>query len=73
MVHIEEDDVGFFWTGPGMGRQVTLNGRRGTMEDHFDVGDELGRGTQGVIYHCAERHTGEGWRGDCSCGLFNVN
>ncbi|XP_047481491.1 obscurin-like [Penaeus chinensis] len=58
MVHVEDDDIGFFWMGPGSGRSVTMNNRRGTLEDHYDVGDELGRGTQGVVYHCVEHHTG---------------
>ncbi|XP_050698180.1 obscurin-like isoform X5 [Eriocheir sinensis] len=58
MVHIEDDDIGFYWTGPGMGRKVGINSRRGTLEDHYDIGDELGRGTQGVSYHCVEHHTG---------------
>ncbi|XP_069971392.1 obscurin-like isoform X4 [Penaeus vannamei] len=58
MVHVEADDIGFFWMGPGSGRSVTMNNRRGTLEDHYDVGDELGRGTQGVVYHCVEHHTG---------------
>lgn len=26
--------------------------------DHFDLGDELGRGVQGVVYHAAERLSG---------------
>ncbi|XP_066949349.1 LOW QUALITY PROTEIN: muscle M-line assembly protein unc-89-like [Macrobrachium rosenbergii] len=58
MVHVEEDDLGFFWYGPGGARQVGINSRRGTLEDHYDIGDELGRGTQGVTYHCVEHHTG---------------
>uniref|UniRef100_A0A0P4W6H1 Protein kinase domain-containing protein n=1 Tax=Scylla olivacea TaxID=85551 RepID=A0A0P4W6H1_SCYOL len=58
MVHVEEDDIGFYWSGPSLGRQVTINNRRGPLEDHYDIGDELGRGTQGVSYHCVEHHTG---------------
>nr|XP_027226590.1 obscurin-like [Penaeus vannamei] len=29
MVHVEADDIGFFWMGPGSGRSVTMNNRRG--------------------------------------------
>ncbi|XP_035206378.1 obscurin-like isoform X2 [Stegodyphus dumicola] len=28
------------------------------FEDFYDIGDELGRGTQGIIYHAVERKTG---------------
>ncbi|XP_061385571.1 obscurin isoform X3 [Danaus plexippus] len=29
--------------------------------DHFDLGDELGRGVQGVVYHAAERLSGRNY------------
>ncbi|XP_069178633.1 LOW QUALITY PROTEIN: muscle M-line assembly protein unc-89 [Procambarus clarkii] len=71
MVHVQEDDTGFYWTGPGMGRQVAINHRRGTLEDHYDVGDEIGRGTQGVVYHCVEHHTGRNFAAKSMWGKDN--
>jgi len=55
---VDEELNPFVWTGPGRGRHVELNKRRGALEDHYDVGDELGRGTQGASYHCVEHYTG---------------
>uniref|UniRef100_T1IIA6 Muscle M-line assembly protein unc-89 n=1 Tax=Strigamia maritima TaxID=126957 RepID=T1IIA6_STRMM len=31
------------------------------FEDFYDIGDELGRGTQGIIYHTVERSTGNSY------------
>lgn len=28
------------------------------FDEHYDLGDELGRGTQGVTYHAVERKSG---------------
>ena len=58
MVHVEDNETMFNWYGHGRAKHVGINARRGTLEDHYDVGDELGRGTQGVVYHCAEHYTG---------------
>jgi len=59
MVQVVDDDfMGFVWTGPAKGVFVTANKRRGNLEDHYDVGDELGRGTQGITHHCCEHHSG---------------
>ena len=57
-VQVEDDDDSFVWTGPGKARHVLLNRRRGELEDHYDVGEELGRGTQGITYHCVEHYSG---------------
>ena len=58
-VHVEDDENSFTWTGPGKGRVVEMNARRGALENHYDIGDELGRGTQGVTYHVVEHFTGK--------------
>ncbi|KAK8750916.1 hypothetical protein OTU49_015055 [Cherax quadricarinatus] len=71
MVHVEDDDTGFYWSGPGWGRQVAINHRRGTLEDHYDIGDEIGRGTQGVVYHCVEHHTGRNFAAKSMWGKDN--
>lgn len=59
MMNVEENDAVYNWYGYGRGRQVCINTRRGTLEDHYDIGDELGRGTQGVIYHVTESCSGK--------------
>ena len=57
-VRVEDDEHSFTWIGPGKGRVVEFNVRRGTLENHYDIGDELGRGTQGITYHVIEHFTG---------------
>ncbi|XP_076264307.1 obscurin isoform X15 [Rhynchophorus ferrugineus] len=48
------------------------------VTDYYDLGDELGRGTQGVTYHAVERVNGRNWaakimhgRGDLRPFMYN--
>lgn len=55
MVHVEEkDEHGFQHYGRGHGIKTKTK----PISDWYDLGDELGRGTQGVTYHAVERTTG---------------
>lgn len=53
-VHIDESDHDLI-VGNKRGEVLSRNKK---VEDHYDLGDELGRGTQGVVYHAVERNTG---------------
>uniref|UniRef100_A0A0A9VUL5 Muscle M-line assembly protein unc-89 n=1 Tax=Lygus hesperus TaxID=30085 RepID=A0A0A9VUL5_LYGHE len=55
MIQIEEkDDHAFQHYGRGHGIKTKTK----PISDWYDLGDELGRGTQGVTYHAVERSTG---------------
>lgn len=60
MVHVEESEDEYAFRSYQRGRNVKPKssdvGR--VFGDHYDLGDELGRGTQGVVYHAVERSTG---------------
>lgn len=38
-----------------------VKAKRRDVNDYFDLGDEIGRGTQGVIYHAQERRSGDSY------------
>lgn len=55
MVHVEEtDEHPFHHYGRGHG----IKPKTKPLSDLYDLGDELGRGTQGVTYHAVERISG---------------
>lgn len=37
---------------------VPVRSKHHPLEEQYDLGDELGRGTQGITYHAVERKTG---------------
>ena len=53
-VHVEENDYDVI-VGGKRGSVLTRNKR---FDDIYDLGDELGRGTQGITFHAVERNTG---------------
>lgn len=53
-VHIAENDRDLI-VGAKKGPVLVRNKK---LQDVYDLGDELGRGTQGVVYHVVERNTG---------------
>lgn len=59
MVHIEDiEDQYIFKT---YGRHPYVRFRQHRFDDKYDIGDELGRGTQGITYHAVERATGDNY------------
>ncbi|CAB0012839.1 unnamed protein product [Nesidiocoris tenuis] len=55
MLHVEEKDEHSF---QHYGRGHGIKTKTKPISDWYDLGDELGRGTQGVTYHAVERSTG---------------
>lgn len=56
MVHVEENEDQFIYKTHG--RNPYVRSKQKPYLDLYDIGDELGRGTQGVTYHAVERATG---------------
>ncbi|XP_024939523.1 obscurin isoform X4 [Cephus cinctus] len=59
MVHIEENEQEYGYRTYTKKRDIKA--RTKPINDLYDLGDELGRGTQGVTYHAAERSTGRNY------------
>lgn len=57
MVHIEENEQEFSYRT--YTKAPTIKPKTKPFEDFYDIGDELGRGTQGITYHAVERLTGK--------------
>ncbi|XP_033229349.1 obscurin isoform X4 [Belonocnema kinseyi] len=57
MVHIEENEHEYGYRT--YTRKPEIKPRDKPFTDTYDIGDELGRGTQGVTYHAVERPTGK--------------
>src|SRR5688500_17539140 len=58
-VHIEEDEWRHSYLTYRTGPNVSM--KSSNMRDRYDIGDEIGRGTQGIIYHAVERDTGRSY------------
>ncbi|KAL1110551.1 hypothetical protein AAG570_008079, partial [Ranatra chinensis] len=58
MVTIEEKDEHPFHI---YGRGHNIKPKTILLREHYDLGDELGRGTQGVTYHSVERYSGRNY------------
>lgn len=56
MVHVEENEEQY--TYKTHARNPYVRSKPRPYLDLYDIGDELGRGTQGVTYHAVERATG---------------
>ena len=59
MVHIEEVEDEYAYQTYSRGRNLKIRDKG--FDDNYDIGDELGRGTQGIINHCIERSTGRSY------------
>ncbi|XP_051165305.1 obscurin isoform X5 [Leptopilina boulardi] len=57
MIHIEENEHEYGYRT--YTRKPDIKPRNKPFADYYDIGDELGRGTTGVIYHTVERPTGK--------------
>ncbi|XP_020716206.1 obscurin isoform X3 [Ceratitis capitata] len=59
MVHIEDNEDEYIYKT--YGRHPYIRARQNRYNDKYDIGDELGRGTQGITYHAVERATGDNY------------
>ena len=57
MLHVEETESD--WRYKNYTIKADVRPRHRPFADDYDLGDELGRGTQGVTYHSVERSTGK--------------
>ncbi|KYN01946.1 Muscle M-line assembly protein unc-89 [Cyphomyrmex costatus] len=76
MLHVEESEHEYGYRTYRKKMDVKLRDR--PFDDLYDLGDELGRGTQGVTYHAVERSTGRNYaskimhgRGDLKPFMYN--
>lgn len=58
MVHVEEDERRY-WDQTYLRPKPVRPHKEMPLAETYDLGDELGRGTQGITYHAVERSTGE--------------
>lgn len=56
MVRIEESESEYGYMTYSKGRSIKPKTK--PLGDFYDLGDELGRGTQGITYHAVERLNG---------------
>ncbi|KAK7869432.1 hypothetical protein R5R35_008161 [Gryllus longicercus] len=59
MVHVEESEQEYGYLTYSKGRDIRP--KKKPISDLYDIGDELGRGTQGVTHHAVERLTGRNY------------
>jgi len=70
MVHIEESEQEYGYLTYSRGRNIKSQNK--PFEEFYDIGDELGRGTQGVTYHAVERLTGRSYAAQIMHGKSDV-
>ncbi|XP_032570248.1 obscurin isoform X7 [Drosophila sechellia] len=58
-VHIEENEDQYIYKT--YGRHPYVRSKQLRYQDKYDIGDELGRGTQGITYHAVERSSGDNY------------
>lgn len=59
MLHVEENDLEF--NIKTYNNLSPIKTRRQPLDSGYDLGDELGRGTQGITYHAVERLNGRNY------------
>ncbi|XP_018359776.1 PREDICTED: muscle M-line assembly protein unc-89 isoform X3 [Trachymyrmex cornetzi] len=76
MLHVEESEHEYGYKT--YRKKMDVKPRDKPFDDLYDLGDELGRGTQGVTYHAVERSTGRNYaskimhgRGDLKPFMYN--
>ncbi|XP_011689399.1 PREDICTED: muscle M-line assembly protein unc-89 isoform X3 [Wasmannia auropunctata] len=76
MLHVEESEHEYGYRT--YRKKMDIKPRDKPFDDMYDLGDELGRGTQGVTYHAVERNTGRNYaskimhgRGDLKPFMYN--
>lgn len=70
MVHIEESEDMYIYNTHA--RNPYVRSKQRHYEELYDIGDELGRGTQGVTYHAVERSSGRNFAAKIMHGKSEV-
>lgn len=70
MVHIEETEESYTYNTHARNPYIRTKPR--PYEELYDIGDELGRGTQGVTYHAVERLSGRNFAAKVMHGRAEV-
>ncbi|XP_076659527.1 obscurin isoform X3 [Halictus rubicundus] len=77
MLHVEENEHEYGFRTYKRKSDIRTRHDR-PYDDYYDLGDELGRGTQGITYHAVERCTGRNYaakvmhgRGDLKPYMYN--
>lgn len=70
MVHVEENEDQYIYKTHA--RNPYVRSKQKPYEDLYDIGDELGRGTQGVTYHAVERSSGNNYAAKIMHGRSDV-
>ncbi|XP_037043462.1 obscurin isoform X3 [Bradysia coprophila] len=70
MVHIEESEDQYVYHTHA--RNPYIRSKQRHYDEMYDIGDELGRGTQGVTYHAVERSTGRNFAAKIMHGRNDV-
>ncbi|XP_075169287.1 obscurin isoform X4 [Haematobia irritans] len=70
MVHIEDNEDTYIFNT--YGRHPYVRAKNFRFEDKYDIGDELGRGTQGITYHAVERATGDNYAAKIMFGKSEI-
>ena len=71
MVHVEENEDQHSYVTYRRGRNVKAR-TAAILDDFYDVGDEIGRGTQGISSHCVERSSGRSYVVKTMCGTGDL-
>ncbi|KAL7050000.1 hypothetical protein ACKWTF_003934 [Chironomus riparius] len=71
MVHIEEDEDDYIFNSHHRTPYVRSR-QKPLYTDIYDLGDELGRGTQGITYHAVERATGRNFAAKVMHGRYDL-
>lgn len=71
MVHIEESEEDYIFNSNHRTPYVRSR-QKPLYTDIYDIGDELGRGTQGITYHAVERATGRNFASKIMHGRYDL-
>lgn len=71
MVHIEESEEDYIFNSNHRTPYVRSR-QKPLYTDIYDLGDELGRGTQGITYHAVERATGRNFAAKIMHGRYDL-
>lgn len=71
MVHIEDNEEDYIFNSNHRTPYVRSR-QKPFYTDIYDIGDELGRGTQGITYHAVERATGRNFAAKIMHGRYDL-